>query len=294
MRVVATLTTLPGRYDSLLNTLKSLHAQTIKLDAIYLTLPHKARRLNKIYDEPGDEIKSLCNIIRTDVDYGPICKLYGALMKEQDPDTIIITFDDDIVYPNNIVECLLEKHKIQPDAAISGLAWLIKHGLFFFSMQSNVDKPKKYQSFICININKEGRKMDILAGVAGALYKRGFFPTQEKLYEDFFSYALYHEDFFKNDDIIISGYLSKNNINRYTFGDLPMIEHNDPHENALSYNTIKMFYSMSNCIKVSKEYGMYETSEEAYISDTAAFKMIMIFIIIFIIILIILSTIYDF
>ncbi len=62
MRVVASLTTIPGRERKLLRTLQSLYTQTYKLDAIYLGIPKIARRLGRAYPEFSQDIKELCTI----------------------------------------------------------------------------------------------------------------------------------------------------------------------------------------------------------------------------------------
>jgi hypothetical protein len=41
-----------------------------------------------------------------DDDWGPATKLLGALLLETDPDTVIITVDDDMMYNHNMVEWL--------------------------------------------------------------------------------------------------------------------------------------------------------------------------------------------
>src|SRR5579862_1496481 len=110
MRVVASYTTLPSRYDVLQKSILSLKRQTHKLDAIYLTLPKKATRLNKEYPPISTELSSLCTVISSDIDYGPLTKIYGALVSENDPNTVIISCDDDVDFPDNFVETLISYH----------------------------------------------------------------------------------------------------------------------------------------------------------------------------------------
>src|SRR5258708_7949627 len=110
-RVVATLTTLPDRYDLLRNTLKSI---VFQVDVVYLTLPLRAKRLNQEYPPLPDDITTMCRVIRTEFDYGPIMKLYGALLHERDPTTLIISVDDDIIYPPNLVASFLRRHQEHP------------------------------------------------------------------------------------------------------------------------------------------------------------------------------------
>ena len=82
MRVVGSITTIPGRSAKLLRTLRSLKAQDHPLDAVYLGIPKIAKRLNQPYPDFSDEIKQLCTIISCDYDYGPCTKIVGGLLAE--------------------------------------------------------------------------------------------------------------------------------------------------------------------------------------------------------------------
>lgn len=291
MKIVASLTTLPDRYDKLYNTLKILHNQTIKLDAIYLTLPYIAKRLNKPYPKLPNKIKKLCTIVRCKEDYGPICKLYGALVCENDPNTIIITVDDDCVYPNNLVELLVNKSILRPNAAITGIGVLVKCGLNFFAINSTFKECKPYGNLISYNIPDCGRKVDIVHGVSGVLYKRCFFPSKNKIYDDLLHYTK-DIDIFKSDDILISGYLSKKNIKRYTFRDLGVITHNAT-EDALSGDVLKMLNTFDKALHKCRYLGMFKTFEECSLFDSCVFKVpvviLCLILIIFFIILLVLT-----
>jgi len=61
-----------------------------------VTIPKISARLNIEYPPIPDDITKLCKIVHIDVDYGPITKIYGALISETDPNTIIISCDDDV------------------------------------------------------------------------------------------------------------------------------------------------------------------------------------------------------
>ena len=110
MRVVASLTTMPDRYDKVARTLQTIRDQTYPLDAIYLAVPTHCRRLDIPYPPLPETITTIARIVRC-VDYGSITKLVGALLMEEDPDTIIITFDDDIIYHPQVVEKLVKRHQ---------------------------------------------------------------------------------------------------------------------------------------------------------------------------------------
>ena len=76
-RVVATLTTIPGREKVLERTIACLLNQTVKLDKIYLTIAERNDRLNLNYSEPSEYLRRHCQIVKIPRDFGPITKLYG-------------------------------------------------------------------------------------------------------------------------------------------------------------------------------------------------------------------------
>ncbi|HSW76703.1 MAG TPA: hypothetical protein VLG50_06645 [Candidatus Saccharimonadales bacterium] len=286
MRVVGTLTTLPSRYKLVLKMLKQLRHQTVKLDAIYLTLPYKAKRLNQTYPKLPDKIKKLCTVVRIDYDYGPICKLYGALMHENDPNTMIISLDDDIVYHHQLIETLIYKSKLRPKSAITGSAWLVDSHLFF-NFYSNVTVANQFQTLVGMQVPDHGRKIDILVGSSGVLYKRFMFPCKEKIISDFFSLSLMNDDLFLNDDVVISAYLCKNKINRYVFKNIPVTNNDIVTNDALSIDYKKMLISFFNAVQFCKNLDYLHHCEDMSITDSPVFKVISITMFVLIIIIII-------
>jgi hypothetical protein len=285
MKVVGTLTTMPHRYidnDKLLNTLKSLNNQTYKLDKIYLGLPHRCERLNIDYPEVPDEIKNLCDIIRCP-DYGPITKIVPALLMEDDPKTIIISFDDDIEYPKSLVENLIKKHKLHSNSAIGSSGILLKNLLPNCAIYLN----NKWANMCNFKVPSNGRRVDSIYGFSGVLYLRKFFPDKEKIYDEFIKYALIDENIRMNDDISISGYLSMKNIKRRIFSDFDIIHlHADVNKNDISADGFKFISRLNLSIITAKSIGMYKNTEEVYFSETILFKIfIFLFGILFIIVL---------
>jgi hypothetical protein len=275
MRIVATCTTLPNRYDTLLRTLKCLKNQDVKLDEIYVTLPYKAKRLNKIYPELPEEIKKLCKVVRVKEDYGPLCKLYGALISEHDDNTIIICVDDDCIYPFNLVSSLIKYHKLYPNVAICSTGVLLNNGNIFMSYHTNDVSVIDSNNFMGFNVPENGRMIDILYGFSGVLYKRSFFPNVNNLYKKLFKYPLIDDSIFCSDDIIISGYLKKNNIKIMLFKDIPSIIHDVKHEDSLSYDFFKMMIKFNKSIKILKDNGMFLTYEECSINESPVYRILL-------------------
>ena len=281
MRVVASLTTMPDKYSKIITTLKSLNSQTHKLDAIYLGLPQKSRRLGLEYPPLPKEAEELCTVVKV-TDYGPITKLLGGLLKEQDPSTVIITFDDDMYYPPTMVEKLVQRHKEYPDSAIGSSGMLFGRDCPFCAITPNeTDFLFRFPKFY---IPKEGRRVDSVFGYAGALYVRKFFPSVQNLQKDLLSYSLVTKDTLMNDDITISGYLSKKGIERRIFDWMPGISYIANEQGSfkrlsteISHNGDDFFRGIKSAIQTCKSFGMYQTTEQIWTSETIAVSGLLLF-----------------
>lgn len=298
VRVVGTLTTMPDRYERLERTLQYINNQTYKLDAIYLSLPKESARLGIPYPKLPKSILKLCTVVECD-DYGPITKIVGGLLSETDENTVIITFDDDIMYPSNMVEALMSKHKMYPNMAIGSSGMLLKYPCPMCAISPN-------QNDMIFSISKfpvpiEGRKVDSIYGYPGALYLRGFFPSINKVCKrnpqayserrgpipsniskeeddslcDFLDYATLSHDMLMNDDIVISGWLSLKGVERRIFPGMPNVEFLKDVDgkviktgNEISYNLDAFFRRLNNCIQTCKDLGMYAEVEEIQSSET--------------------------
>lgn len=214
MRIVATLTTIPNRISSIKPTLQSIVNQSVKFDAVYLNIPYISKKQDANYIIPSD-ISDYAHIIRCE-DYGPITKLFGALVTEKSPDTIIITFDDDVIYPESLVEKLLTKHKNSPNVAIGSAG--IKLGTFPFYISTTNNEHSKNSHWY--NFNTKGEEVDIIIGTSGVLYKREFFPPIDNI-ADILKYK--DMNLPKEDSVVISGYLSEHDIRRWVYK-MPRVE----------------------------------------------------------------------
>ena len=104
MRVVATLTTRNNYHKGLRKTLDSLTSQ---FDEVYLGLPYKNLK--------GEEYKDFSHpkvtVVRLEEDIGSASKLLGGLLKEErDPNTLIVSVDDDHNY-NQSLRKMFEERK---------------------------------------------------------------------------------------------------------------------------------------------------------------------------------------
>jgi hypothetical protein len=197
--VVVGLTTIPSRLQYIFPTINSILLQSRPPNRIYLNLPNWSKREDQAYHIP-EIIKKDHRIVlcRCGEDQGPILKLLPVLEKETNPETIIITVDDDTVYPRHAIRILLEYHDILPEAALGFRGWRIPQSNIFFDRKvlfaNQVDRPYR---------------VDILSGVSGVLYLRKHFSV------DFFCRTGLPPESFFVDDICISGYLKKAGVEKF-------------------------------------------------------------------------------
>lgn len=223
-RVVISLTTVPGRYDKLLNTLSYLKQQDYPVSAIYLTIPAISRRFGKAYPDPPPEITKLVTVVRIEKDYGPICKIIGALINEPDPDTLIITCDDDIVYSPNLVSSLVRESKTHPNSAVGGSGLFLSGGLTLYSYHCHSVYHRNF--LLDFHIPDHGRDVEILCGFSGVLYPRSAFPqaqSEEEL-DELLRYTDHSMDIFLNDDVLLSAWMSHQGYRRVVVKDTPLAD----------------------------------------------------------------------
>ena len=193
-RVVFTLSTLPSRADRVHETVKDLLDSTVHPDAVYVNVPFYCERLKEKYKVPDNLVELAAKsegrvIINRCEDSGPATKLLPVLREETDADTIIFTADDDVHYPRDYHEELLEASEANPERAYG------YRGLNF----RNNGAPRYVAS--------ETGPVDAIEGFTGACYRRGFFDAnsveQVPKTECWFT-----------DDIWISSHLSSRGVDR--------------------------------------------------------------------------------
>lgn len=199
--IIIAFSTTPHRINNIQATVKSILEQNIKTKNIYLSIPYIFKRDNLEYIIPNwlqDNAK--ITILRTN-DYGPATKLLGVLEQTSLPEnSIIITLDDDIIYPHNTVLQLAYQAKTNPEAAvgISGVDLDYDRNGLVNTVNENGTLRRTVS----------GAKVAILQGFAGVAYKRKFFDNS------IFNIIQAPAECIKSDDIYISYYLAKNNIPR--------------------------------------------------------------------------------
>ena len=281
MRVVGSLTTIPGRYPKLLRTLRSLVNQDYPLDVIYLGVPELSRRLQQPYPQLPPEITDLVTVVPCEHDYGPLTKIAGGLIAEDDPETVVITFDDDVVYSPGVVRALLNYHRKYPESAVGSSGVILKYGFPFYSTISNC--TNHWNSVTGFSLGPEGRKVDALCGFSAVLYVRKFFPVNSRLHDDFFSYPLRDNNVYCNDDIMISAYLSGQQVERRVVLGIPVPNEtkaaNDELDaldgNELSFDKLAFLTKFKQSIIKCQEWGFFAEPEDAGLDETIGGRVAM-------------------
>jgi len=105
--IVVSLTTSPTRIHTLKPVLKRLMEQTVQPDKIVLNIPYVFKRTGETYTIPDYLYQPWLYINRCE-DIGPATKIIPTRELVKDPDTIIISVDDDILYKKDMIETFLK------------------------------------------------------------------------------------------------------------------------------------------------------------------------------------------
>lgn len=193
-RVILTISTVPNRLSEERESwatkicIKRLLNLSYKDFEIHFNIPRYTVSTGEKYIIP-DWLKNVSDprlkIFRTE-DYGPITKISPTIFRVDDPNAVIITVDDDLIYENGFIEYHLKKREQYPNAVIG------------FAGISGIDSDCHF----CTTVKTDTR-VKIVEGYKTVSYLRSFFK------EDFFT------DFVGKhwaDDIVLSAYMGKHNI----------------------------------------------------------------------------------
>ena len=122
--IIGSLTTITGRINNLYKVIESLYSQTHKLDHIYLFISKEKHLIDEgIKDIPANLNQYINNkflIIEYVENHGPYRKFIPIIKKFIDKDDIrIVFFDDDWIYPEMLIEKMVETHDRFPDCLIT-------------------------------------------------------------------------------------------------------------------------------------------------------------------------------
>lgn len=124
-KVILSLTTYPGRINTVYKTISTLLTQTVKPDELILWLAD-SQFPDKEIPESLLSLQKYGLTIKWCDDIRSYKKLIPSLREY--PEDIIITVDDDYYYPSTLVETLLKEHNRYPNCIIGGRAMILKGG----------------------------------------------------------------------------------------------------------------------------------------------------------------------
>lgn len=151
-KIIASLTSFPARIDCVEYAVKSLMLQDYKPDRIILWLSNLQF---KSEEELPDTLLALKNKgleIKFCEDDLRGHKKYFELIKNQKANELIVTFDDDIIYPHNSISRLYKLHKKYPNAIVANrgyeitfdrLGMINPHKKWILQSKYGVKTPKK-------------------------------------------------------------------------------------------------------------------------------------------------------
>lgn len=176
--VIVSLTSYGKRLSQVQHTVLSLLVQSVKVKKIVLWVAETDMPL-------VDANQALVELTKYDFeikafkDIRSYKKLIPSLIAYSN-DTII-TFDDDVIYPDNLVEKLYHEHLAYPDCVIAGRAHKIKF-----------NEGGRPQNYVDWSFDSQDVKpcVDLVAiGVGGVLYPPGCFDSEVKNEHAFTSLA---------------------------------------------------------------------------------------------------------
>lgn len=150
MKVIITLTTIPTRLVSIYEfdikyNIESLLNQNYDNYEVHINIPHRHVNTDVEYIIPewltNLELENeKLHIFRTD-DYGPITKLIPTIKRIEDPSTVIIVVDDDMVYHSELINEHINNRKKWPDYPVGydGLTSVNEDGSHKMTFQNSRD-----------------------------------------------------------------------------------------------------------------------------------------------------------
>lgn len=181
-RIIVSLTTIPTRIDKVPLVVACMMSQTLLPDKIVLNLDEKRREQYtispelKLLQDRGLEIKFVRDI-------GPHTKYFHAI--KENPNDIVVTVDDDIIYDNLLVETLFKSYKEFPNAISANI--VVNYDL----KKGEIVSSRKWAPQVRYGL---GDKRAIAYGVGGVLYPPSILPKEAFYEEDIREYCLMADD----------------------------------------------------------------------------------------------------
>jgi hypothetical protein len=209
--VIISLTTSPKRISQIKPSIDRIMEQTILPDEIVLNLPHVFKRNGETFGDLPEFITTnpLIKINRCE-DIGPATKILPTAKLYSDPETIIISIDDDILYTPNMIETYLKYSSMFPDVVVSSSSNYLRSAPPKNINESDLPENTYFSEF--------------LEGYSGVLYKKRFLDIIMRDLTDEYIFQL-PKYCFQSDDFLLSNLLTKNGIPIFIINKSDVVEH---------------------------------------------------------------------
>ena len=208
-----------------------MRRQTVRPDALCLGIPRFSTRENRPYDVPSlqraiaeaNAATPACpaldvRVVELDADYGPLCKLLGALSATSGPasaGTLVVTVDDDQIYDERLLETIVAGAAAHPDSVVCFCGHAISAnerllGVYEWGFRSSgFDGNALARAFQL----DSGSRVDIVSGWCGVAYPRRLLPDALDWELEAIRTTL-NPVLHRNDDVYISAWLSRLGVPR--------------------------------------------------------------------------------
>ena len=195
--ITASLTSFPARIEHVYLAIKSLMVQSLKPDRIILWLANEQFPDHVLPKNLTDLEKHGLEIKWCDDLYGH--KKYYYCIKEQKENEVVITFDDDIIYPIDCIKRLIKKHRQFPNCLVCERAQSIIYN------NGEVENPGKWDVISNVGVKTPSYSLNPSPG-GGCLIPYGAF------YKDTYNKEIICKLAYKNDDLWYMFMVAQNGV----------------------------------------------------------------------------------
>ena len=112
-RIVTTMTVIPTREQAIIKAIMSIKEGQLKPDAMYVNIPNTYTRFSEPLEPWLKPVLQTLGVTVIELEYDRCCfnKILPILAVEKDPETLVVTIDDDIVYSPLFIGGLYEAYK---------------------------------------------------------------------------------------------------------------------------------------------------------------------------------------
>ena len=185
--VTVSLTSFPARINQVYIAIKSLLLQSYKPDRIILWLANEQFPDHVLPDNLTELEKYGLEIKWCDDLYGH--KKYYYCIHEQKPNEVIITYDDDIIYPVDSVKRLVETYRKFPTCLICERAQSV-----IYKKNGEIENPGRWQTLSDVGVKEPSYSLNPSPGGGCLIPYKAF-------YDDAYNEEKIRQYAYKNDDL---------------------------------------------------------------------------------------------